>query len=85
MPRIRCHYEDCVFLEEGFCGAAAVELDPDMGCMTYSLVDDVQVASDGDEWADDEFDEEWEEDEPLYEDEEDADDEGADDEEEEEY
>ncbi len=25
MPRIRCHYLDCVFLDEGYCGAAAIE------------------------------------------------------------
>lgn len=36
MPRIRCHYVDCVFLDEGYCAAAAVELDPDEGCLTYS-------------------------------------------------
>jgi len=29
MPRIRCHYVDCVFLEGGYCGATAVEIDPD--------------------------------------------------------
>ena len=31
MPRIRCHYEDCVFLEDGYCGAAAIELEPEGG------------------------------------------------------
>ena len=36
MPRIRCHYTDCVFVDDGYCGAAAVELDPDTGCATYS-------------------------------------------------
>jgi hypothetical protein len=36
MPRIKCHYIDCVFLDDGYCGAAAVEFDPDVGCMTYS-------------------------------------------------
>lgn len=36
MPRIRCHYIDCVFLDEGYCAAAAVELDPEEGCLTYS-------------------------------------------------
>jgi hypothetical protein len=36
MPRIRCHYIDCVFLDDGYCGGAAVEIDPDVGCMTYS-------------------------------------------------
>ena len=36
MPRIKCHYLDCVFLDEGYCSAAAVEVDPDAGCTTYS-------------------------------------------------
>jgi hypothetical protein len=59
MPRIRCHYLDCVFLEDGFCSAPAVELDPDEGCMTYNpdadaLEDDFAE----DEWEDLGFDEE---------------------------
>ena len=41
MPRIRCHYIDCVFLDDGYCGAAAIELDPDVGCMTFSRADDL--------------------------------------------
>lgn len=36
MPRIRCLYEDCVFLAKGFCGAPSIELDPEDGCLTYS-------------------------------------------------
>jgi hypothetical protein len=36
MARIRCHYADCVFLDDGYCSAAAIELDPDTGCATYS-------------------------------------------------
>jgi hypothetical protein len=47
MPRIRCHYIDCVFLDDGYCGAAAIEVDPDIGCMTYSRADDLEV---DDEW-----------------------------------
>ncbi len=35
MPKIRCHYEDCEFLDDGFCSAALIELDPDKGCLTY--------------------------------------------------
>ena len=70
MPRIRCHYEDCVFLEEGYCGAAAIELDPEAGCQTYSRADEA-VAQEDDEWEEDAFDDEdWEdEDDDLYEDE----------------
>ncbi|MBL8051671.1 MAG: hypothetical protein JNM46_10660 [Anaerolineales bacterium] len=69
MPRIKCHYADCVFLDEGFCSAAAVEVDPDTGCVTYSPADGVAVADDEwdedeEEWEDedlDEEDDEWEE------------------------
>lgn len=49
MPRIRCHYIDCVFLDDGYCGAAAVEFDPDVGCMTYSRADDAEAEKDWDE------------------------------------
>lgn len=81
MPRIRCHYEDCVFLEEKYCGAAAVEIDPDTGCLTYSQVDEADPAA-ADEWEEDVLDEEEEEDD-LYEEEEEED--AWDDEEEEDY
>ncbi len=68
MPRIRCHYLDCVFLDDGYCGAAAIELDPDAGCMTYSQANETEVE---DEWEDDEEElEEWDEFEEDEEDEE---------------
>jgi len=58
MPRIRCHYSDCVFLDDGYCGAAAVELDPDVGCQTYARADDAEV---DEAWKEEEEDkEEWE-------------------------
>ena len=60
MPRIRCHYTDCIFLDDGYCSAAAVEIDPDTGCATYSPGDG---ASADDEWDDDEELQEWEDDE----------------------
>ena len=59
MPRIRCHYTDCIFLDEGYCSAAAVEIDPDTGCATYSPGDGAAAE---DEWDDEEELEEWEED-----------------------
>ena len=58
MPRIKCHYADCVFLDEGYCSAAAVEIDPDTGCATYSPSEDAALA---DEWEEEDL-EEWEED-----------------------
>jgi len=61
MPRIKCHYVDCVFVDDGFCSAAAVEIDPETGCNTYSPTDEID-----EEWEDDET--EWEDDEEEEED-----------------
>ena len=72
MPRIKCHYVDCVFIDEGICSAAAVEIDPDEGCKTYSPAEGV---AEEDDWDEDEESEEWDE-------EEESDDDWADDEEE---
>lgn len=59
MPRIRCHYVDCLFLDDGYCGAAAIEVDPDVGCMTFARADDAETEVEWEE--DDEADlEEWE-------------------------
>jgi len=48
---------DCVFIDEGYCSAAAVEIDPDTGCATYSPSEDGDI---DDDWEDEEL-EEWEE------------------------
>ena len=56
MPRIKCHYTDCVFLDEGYCSAAAIELDPDTGCGTYSPTD--AAAAEG-EWGEEDEIEDW--------------------------
>lgn len=53
MPRIRCHYSDCVFIDDNYCAAAAVELDPETGCSTYNPNDDADL---DDEDFDDELD-----------------------------
>ena len=71
MPRIRCHYLDCVFNDDGICAASAVELDPDAGCMTYSQSNKL-IASEWEE-EEEELEDEW--DEMGYEDEEDGEDE----------
>ena len=72
MPRIKCHYVDCVFIDEGICSAAAVEIDPDEGCKTYSPAEGV---AEEDDWDEEDETEEWD-------DEEESDDDWADDEEE---
>ncbi len=67
MPRIRCHYADCVFLADELCGASSVEIDPDEGCLTYSHLDDLP---DEEEWEGEPIEEFWEEsdEEPYLED-----------------
>ncbi|HQU37549.1 MAG: hypothetical protein CNIPEHKO_02679 [Anaerolineales bacterium] len=74
MPRIKCHYTDCVFLDEGYCSAAAVEFDPDTGCATYTPSDEAAAKEDWDEeeaeeWEeeeDDDDDESWDEEEDEF-------------------
>ncbi len=78
MPRIRCHYTDCVFIDESYCSAAAVEIDPDTGCATYSPNED---SANEEGWEEEEELEEWED----VEGEDDDDELWVDDEEEEEY
>ncbi|MDH5605465.1 MAG: hypothetical protein OEY93_01130 [Anaerolineae bacterium] len=61
MPKIRCLYEECVFLAKGFCSAASIELDPEDGCLTYSEeVMDIANNNVFEEEVDDDFDETWE-------------------------
>ena len=75
MARIRCHYLDCAFLDEGFCSAAQVELDPDTGCTTYSPNEE---AVPEDSWEETDEEDEWED---LEDEDEDAEDDWKDDEE----
>jgi hypothetical protein len=44
-----------LFLDEKYCTAAAIELDPDTGCKTYQPNDDVSL----DDWDEDEDLDEW--------------------------
>ena len=57
MPRIRCHYLDCIFLDERYCSAAAIEINPDAGCLTYSPNEEDHAGS---SWEDEELDD-WDE------------------------
>ena len=57
-PRVRCQYLDCEFLDERYCSAAAIEINPDNGCLTYRPTEDITV---GAVWDDDENLEDWEE------------------------
>lgn len=67
MTKIRCLYDDCVFLSKGFCTAHAIELDPEDGCLTYSEDPDDLDEFDVDDFLDldedddlDDYDDSWE-------------------------
>ena len=60
MARIRCFYEDCVFLSKGFCSAVVIELDPEDGCLTYSEdPGDMTMSILHEDEDDEEFEESW--------------------------
>ena len=72
MPRIRCHYVDCINLEERYCGASRIEIEPEDGCLTYAQFDAVatedwdeedleEMLEDDDEslYSDDDLDDDW--------------------------
>ena len=75
MPRIRCNYEGCIHLEGNFCTASEIELDQELGCLTFSQVEEEDIAGveeeieevEEEEWEEEDLDEEdlddWEEDE----------------------
>ncbi|MGI6259366.1 MAG: hypothetical protein ACOYKC_05880 [Anaerolineaceae bacterium] len=66
MTKIRCYYLDCLFLDERHCTAAAVDINPDSGCLTYRPIDDEESLGDWDDelesWDDEDEDSEslWE-------------------------
>jgi hypothetical protein len=60
MPRIRCAYEGCVYLEGDFCGAEEIDLDLDEGCLTFTQIED--LALEDEDWEEELFGEEDEED-----------------------
>jgi hypothetical protein len=68
MPPIRCHYSDCINIEEGFCTAGSIELDVEDGCLTYEPSGEIPVEGWEEEGGyDDDF---WEdEDDLIYDDE----------------
>lgn len=79
MPRIRCLYLDCTFLDDTYCTAPNVEIDPDMGCTTYLPLGE-DVPDEG--WDEDENLDDWESDELDLDDIDDDDEDDVDDEDE---
>ena len=46
MPRIRCSYFNCLYLDDDVCTAPSVEIDPDIGCVTYAQTEDELIEKD---------------------------------------
>lgn len=64
MTHIICRAINCLFWEEGVCGAEEIEYEPDAGCLTFQDIGDLELEEEDDEDLD------WEdEDEDLYDDE----------------
>ncbi len=65
--KIICRASDCIFWEDKLCTSEEIIYDPEEGCLTYEVLDDlVDLGEDEDEWEDDELiDEEEEEEEEL--------------------
>ena len=63
MTKIRCLYEECVFLAKGYCSASSIEHDPEDGCLTYTeesgeFIANVFIEEEEDDF--DDFDDSWE-------------------------
>ncbi len=74
--KIICRASDCIFWEDKRCTSEEIIYDPEEGCLTYEVLDDlVDLGEDEDEWEDDELvDDDDDDDEELaWDDEEDED------------
>jgi hypothetical protein len=68
--KIICRASDCIFWENKLCTSEEIVYDPEEGCLTYEVLDDiVDLEEEEEEWEDDELVDE-EEDADLWEDEE---------------
>jgi len=63
MPKIRCRYIDCIYLEDEYCTSSVIALDPDEGCLTYARIGDLPA---DEEWDEEELEEVWEDDSLVY-------------------
>ncbi|MFQ5577250.1 MAG: hypothetical protein ACE5G8_09725 [Anaerolineae bacterium] len=50
MVKITCRAIDCIFWDDNLCSSDEIIYDPEEGCLTYELIDDIL---DDDDWEDD--------------------------------
>jgi len=65
--RIICRATDCIFWENKLCTSDEIIYDPDEGCLTYEVLDDLVLEDEDD-------DEDWDDDELIIDDEDEDDD-----------
>ena len=64
--KIICRATDCIFWEDKLCTSEEIIYDPEEGCLTYEVLDDlVDLGDEEDEWEDDELIDDADEDEEL--------------------
>ncbi len=70
--KIICRAIDCIFWENKLCTSEKIVYDPDEGCLTYEVLDNlVDLDDDSDDWDDDgllkdDDDELWDDDDDLF-------------------
>lgn len=70
--RIICRAADCIFWENKFCTSEEIVYDPEEGCLTYEVLDDlVDLEEEEEIWEDEELLDEDEDDDELWDDEDD--------------
>lgn len=73
--KIICRATDCIFWEDKLCTSDEIIYDPEEGCLTYEVLDDlVDLDEDDEDWEDDELiddDEDDDDDEDLWDEDED--------------
>jgi hypothetical protein len=54
--KIICRASDCIFWEDKLCTSEEIIYDPEEGCLTYEVLDDIgDIGEDEEEWDDDEL------------------------------
>jgi hypothetical protein len=80
MTHVICRTLICLFWEQGVCSAEEIEYEPDVGCLTFQDVTELELAQEGEgalEWEEEE-DDGLEDDEGPWEEEQDWEDEDLD-------
>ena len=72
MTHIVCRALSCVFWEEGVCGAEEIEYEPDVGCLTFQDIGDLENGEEGGDGLG------WDSDDDLFDDDDDDWDDGED-------